>query len=174
MRAEKQLLLDEIKEKIEGSKSFVALSYQNFTAAKARAFRDTIAEIGGDFEVVRKRVFIKAAESVGMQINAKTLTGHVGVVFAKSEATQIIKGAVKFGEDNEKAIALLGGYIDGALCSAEDVEAIAKLPGIQEMRAQLLATFEAPMAQTAQVLQAVLTSVLYCAEERSKQEEAQN
>src|ERR1044071_9348759 len=99
MRAEKQLLLDEIKEKIEGSKGFVALNYQNFTAAKAREFRDKMAEVGGEFEVVRKRVFIKAAESVGIKIDAKLLTGHVGIVFAQDEPTPVVKGAVKFGEE---------------------------------------------------------------------------
>jgi large subunit ribosomal protein L10 len=173
MRAEKQLLLDEIKEKIEESKGFVALNYQNFTAARAREFRDKMAEIGGEFEVVRKRVFIKAAESVGIQVDAKSLSGHVGIVFAREEATQIAKGTVKFGEDNDKAVSVLGGHIDGVLCTAEDVEAIAKLPGIQEMRAQILAVLEAPMAQTVQTFHAVLASVLYCAEERSKKEEAQ-
>jgi large subunit ribosomal protein L10 len=166
MREEKQLLLDEIKEKIEGSKGFVALNYQNFTSARAREFRDRMAEVGGEFEVVRKRVFIKAAESVGIQIDAKTLQGHVGIVFAHEDTTPVIKGSVKFGEDNDKAVTVLGGHIDGAVCTAEDVEAIAKLPNLQEMRAQLLAILEAPMAQTARVLHAVLASVLYCLEEK--------
>jgi len=170
MREEKQLLLDEIKEKIEESAGFVALNYQNFTAAKARAFRDKMAEVGGEFEVVRKRVFIKAAESVGIQIDTKTLSGHVGIVFAHEEATPVVKEAVKFGEDNDKAVTVLGGHIEGVVCTAEDVEALAKLPGIQEMRALILATLEAPMAQTVQIFQAVLASVLYCAEERSKKE----
>lgn len=168
MRQEKQLLLDEIKEKIEESKGFVALNYRNFTAARAREFRDRMAEVGGEFEVVRKRVFIKAAESVGIQIDAKSLTGHVGIVFAQEEATPVVKRAVKFGEDNEQAVIVLGGHIEGAVCTAEDVEAIAKLPNLQELRAQFLGLLEAPMAQTAQALQAVLTSVLYCLEEKGK------
>ncbi len=169
MREEKQLLLDEVKEKIEESKGFVALNYQNFTAARARQFRDKMAEVGGEFEVVRKRVFIKAAETVGIQIDAKMLSGHVGIVFATDDTTPVIKQAVKFGEDNDKAVTVLGGQVEGSLLGAEDVEAIAKLPALPEMRAQLLGLFEAPMAQTAQVIQAVLTGVLYCLEEKGKQ-----
>jgi large subunit ribosomal protein L10 len=168
MREEKQLLLDEIKEKIEESKGFVALNYQNFTAARAREFRDKMAEIGGEFEVVKKRVFIKAAESLGIQIDAKSLQGHVGIVFTQEDTTPVVKGTVKFGEDNDKAITVLGGHIDGAVCTAEDVEAIAKLPTLPELRAQILGTLEAPMAQTAQVFHAILASILYCLEERSK------
>lgn len=168
MREEKQLLLDEIKEKIEDSKGFVALNYQNFTADRTREFRSLMAEVGGEFEVVKKRVFIKAAESVGIQIDPETLKGHVGIVFAREETTPIVKGSVKYGEDNEQAVTVLGGHIDGVVCTAEDVEAIAKLPSLQEMRAQFLGLLEAPMAQTAQVLQAALTSVLYCLEEKGK------
>jgi large subunit ribosomal protein L10 len=168
MRAEKQLLLDEIKEKIEESNGFVALNYQKFTAAKAREFRDKMAEVGGEFEVIKKRVFIKAAESVGIQIDEKGLTGHVGIVFAKEDTTSVVKQSVKFGEENDKAVAVLAGHIDGVVCNAEDVEAIAKLPNLQEMRAQFLGLLEAPMAQSAQVLQAVLASILYCLEEKEK------
>ena len=69
MRAEKQLLLDEIKEKIEESSGFVTLNYQNFTSSRAREFRDKMAEAGGEFEVVKKRVFAKAAESQGISID---------------------------------------------------------------------------------------------------------
>jgi len=168
MRAEKQLLLDEIKDKIEGSKGFVALNYQNFTSARARDFRGKMADVGGEFEVVRKRIFVKAAESLGLQFDAKQLKGHVGIVFACEDATAVVKGAVKFGEDNDKTVTVLGGHIDGAVCTAEDVEAIAKLPGLQEMRAQLLGLLEAPMAQTAQIHHAILASVLYCIEEKGK------
>lgn len=170
MREEKQLLLDEIKEKIEGATGFVALSYKNFTSARAREFRDKVAGMGGEFEIVRKRVFIKAAETMGIPFNVKAMTGHVGVIFAHNDdATVLIKGAVKFGEDNDSAVTVLAGHIDGAICTAEDVEAIAKLPGINELRAQFLGLIEAPMAQNAQVIQAVLASVLYCFEEKSKQ-----
>jgi large subunit ribosomal protein L10 len=170
MREEKQLLLDEIKEKIEGSKGFVALNYQNFTAARARDFRDKMAEVGGEFEVVRKRVFIKAAESMGIPMDIKSLSGHVGIVFAQTDTTPVVKKTVQYGEDNEKAVTVLGGHIDGAVCTAEDVEAIAKLPGLQEMRAQILGVLEAPMAQSVQVFHALLASILYCTDAKSKKE----
>ena len=170
MREEKQLLLDEIKEKIEESNGFVALNYQNFTSLRARNFRDKMDEIGGEFEVVKKRVFIKAAETAGMQFDVKEMTGHVGIIFARGDATAVVKGAVKFGEENDKAISLLGGHIEGVVCTAEDVEAIAKLPALPQMRAQFLSIIEAPMAQTAQVLHAILASVLYCLDEKGKKE----
>lgn len=170
MREEKQLLLDEIKQKIEESKGFVIAGYKNFSAARSREFRDKMAEVGGEFEIVKKRVFIKAAETIGLKLNICDYEGHIGIVFAHQDVVSLAKNAVKFSEDNDKAVMLLGGQIDGALCNAEDVEAIAKLPGINELRAQFLGLLEAPMAQTIGAVQAVLTSILYCLEEKSKKE----
>lgn len=170
MRAEKQLLLDEIQEKIEGSKGFIVARYQDLSAARAREFRDHVAEVGGDFEVVRKRIFIKAAAALGIELNVKALEGHVGIVFAQDDVTQVAKSTVKFGDEHDQSVAVLGGQIEGEFCSAEEVEAIAKLPSLQELRAQILGLFEAPMSQTVGAVQAVLTSVLYCLEEKSKKD----
>ncbi len=170
MRSEKQLLLDEIKEKIEGSNGFIVARYQSFSAARAREFRDYVAEVGGEFEVVRKRVFMKAALETGIELDVKALEGHVGIVFARDDVTQVAKSTVKYGDDHDKSIAVLGGHIEGEFCSAEEVEAIAKLPSLQEMRAQILGLFEAPMSQTVGAVQAILTSVIYCLDEKSKKE----
>ncbi len=168
MREEKQLLLDEVKEKIEASKGFIITRYRRMTADKTRTFRDLIAEAKGDFEIVKKRVFIKAAESVGIALNADDYTGHIGVIFANADTATISKVTVKYGEDNDKAVEVLGGQIEGECYTAEDVEAYAKLPNLDEMRAQLLGVIEAPMAQTLATVQAILTSVMYCLDEKAK------
>lgn len=171
MRAEKQFLLDEVKEKIDGSKGFIIARYRDLTARRVREFRDIIAAASGDFEVVRKKVFVKAAEASGINLSVDDFEGHIGVIFANEDAHQLTKVAVKFGEDNEKSIEVLGGHIDGELCSAEDMEAIAKLPSLPEMRAQFLGLLEAPMGQTLATFQAILTSILYCMDEKEKKDQ---
>jgi len=170
MREEKQLLLDEIKEKIEESKGFIIAGYQGFSSVRIREFRDKMAEAGGEFEVVRKRIFIKAAETLGIKFDFNVFQGHIGIIFAREDVTQITKDVVKYGEEHDKVIVVLGGQIEGKKCSAEDLEAIAKLPSLLELRAQFLAQLEAPMTQTVGVVQAVLTSILYCIEEKGKKD----
>jgi large subunit ribosomal protein L10 len=168
MREEKQLLLDEVKEKIVTSKGFIITRYKGMTAGKTRAFRDLIAEAKGDFEIVKKRVFVKAAKAVGVQLNVDEYEGHIGVIFVNEDTAAISKTTVKYSEDNDKAVEVLGGQIEGQLYSAEDVEAYAKLPNLDEMRAQFLGLIEAPMAQTLATIQAILTSMMYCLDEKAK------
>ncbi len=172
MRPEKQLLLDEIKEKIDGSKAFVLTKYKAMNPNMASHFRNMIRGTGGSFEVVRKRILLKAAEASGVSLNYDTLEGHVGVVFADQDAVQTTKAIFQFSQQNEDVLTVLGGRFEGHLCSASDVIEISKLPSQNEMRAQFLGLLEAPMSQTLAVMEALMTSVMHCLENKSQQEES--
>ncbi|MEZ5315650.1 MAG: 50S ribosomal protein L10 [Chlamydiales bacterium] len=170
MRTEKKFLLGAIKDKIENSNGFVITCYKDFSAARARQFRDQIAQIGGEFEVVPKRVFIKAAFDQGIEINPTYLEGHIGVVFSLNDLTQLIKTTVKYGDDHDQSIKVLGGHIEGEFCTAEEVTTIATLPSLDEMRAQILGLFEAPLSHSVGAIQALLTALPYCLEEKGKKD----
>lgn len=168
MRQDKQLLLDEIKGEIEHFDSFVVMRYLKLTANKANIFRKEVKKLGGSVGVMRKRVLVKAAEAAGVSLDVKALPGHIGLVYAIKDPIEMTKLVIKFGEDNDKSIEVVGGRIDGQLYNAADVNALSKLPGKDEMRAQLLSIFEAPMAQTLAVMDALLSSVVYCLDNKAK------
>ena len=111
MRQEKQLLLDEIYEKIDDSEAFIVTSYQGLDALKITDFRARVAKAGGDFEVVRKRVFAKALEKKGLTIDVSTLKGHVGVVFTGEDPIPATKEVYSFEEDNKDTIEVLAGHL---------------------------------------------------------------
>lgn len=168
MRPEKQLLLDEIKQKIDNSKAFVLTQYQRLSPNLSASFRQTLGKSGGSYEVVRKRILIKAAKAAGLSLDEDLLKGHIGVVFADEDVVQSTKAFFQFSKENEGLFQVLGGQFEGKVCSAQDMEQISKLPSQQEMRAQLLATFEAPMSQTLSVMEAALTSVMFCIENKNQ------
>lgn len=172
MRQEKQLLLEEIKSKIEGSNAFLLTRYQKMTPGAATGFRNLLRKAGSDFEVVRKRVLLKAAEAAGVALDEKDLKGHIGIVFTQGDAVEATKTVLQYGKDNEQAVEILGGRFEGALYKAADIAKIAALPSKDEMRAQFLGLLEAPMAQTLGVMDALLTSVLYCMENKAKKDES--
>jgi large subunit ribosomal protein L10 len=171
MRQEKTLLLNEIREKLDASKAIVLTRYKSMNPNKAADFRMNIAKSGGTFEVVKKRMLIKAAEKAGFTIDRKELQGHIGVIFAEQDPVQTTKVIYKFRDTNEEMMEVLGGRFEGKLCTSKDVELISKLPGQDEMRAQLLGLFEAPMSQTLAVVEALLCSVVYCIDNKVKETE---
>jgi large subunit ribosomal protein L10 len=174
MRQEKQLLLDEIKELIDDSSAIVFARYQRMNPNMASNFRMKIGQSGGVFEVVRKRILIKAAEAAGLKLDPEALQGHIGVIFVKEDPIQVTKTVYQFSGEHEDVLHVLAGHFEGRFCSAKDVEQISKLPSKDEMRAQFLGLLEAPMAQTLSVMEALLTSVMYCLENKSGSESESN
>lgn len=169
MRADKQLLLDEIRENIDNAKALVLMSYQKLEPNATAAFRDNLRKQGAGLEVVRKRVLAKAAQASGLGIDIDAFEGHIALVYASEDPVAATKTVFDFSKENDDILKILGGKFEGQLCSAADVEKIAKLPGKDEMRAQFLGLLEAPMSQTLAVVEALLTSVLHCLENKSQE-----
>ena len=169
MRPEKQLLLDEIKEQMAKHPSFVIMSYLKLEANKASQFRSEIAKQGGTVEMVRKRLLIKAADQLGIKLDLEALPGHIGLVLAGKDPVETTKTVFRFSHESDKALEVIGGRFDGLLYDGKQVEILSKLPGKDEMRAQLLAVLEAPLSQTLAVMEALLTSVVYCLDNKAKE-----
>ncbi len=168
MRPEKQFLSDDIKGKIDGSKGFLLTRYTKMDPNMASKFRFSLHKTGGDFEIIRKRILMKAAEAAGCPLDRALLEGHIGIIFADEDLLQTAKTVFKFKQENEEILEVIGGRFEGKLYSAKDVEALSKLPSKEEMRAQFLGLLEAVPSQTLSVIEALLTSVAYCLDNKSK------
>lgn len=171
MRLEKNILSREIKEKIDSSKAIVLATYTKMSPNMAADFRMNIGKTGGSFEIVKKRILVKAAEQAGFTLDRGNLKGHIGVVFAEQDPVQTTKYVYQFAKENENILHVLGGRFEGALCGAKDVELISQLPNQDEMRSQLLGLFEAPMSQTLAVMEALLCSIPFCLENKAAESE---
>jgi large subunit ribosomal protein L10 len=169
MRREKQLLLDDIRDRIDASQALVVTRYRKLEPNAVAGFRMELAKSGGSLAVVKKRVLLKAAKESGMALDADALEGHIAVIFLADDPFATTKAIYQFSDQNEKVLEILGGRFEGTVCSAKDVEHISKLPSKDEMRAQLLSTLEAPLSQTLTVMDALLTSVLHCLENKIQQ-----
>lgn len=167
MRQEKQLLLDDIRDKISESKGFILTRYSKMNPNLASQFRFDLMKSGSDFEVIRKRILLKAAESAGLTLDRAMLEGHIGVVFTTQDLLETAKTVFKFKESNDEVLEVIGGRFEGQLYSGKDVEALSKLPSKPEMQAQLLGLFEAVPSQLLGVIDALLTSVAYCLDNKS-------
>lgn len=172
MRQEKNLLLEEVKGQIQQYQSFVIMKYLGLSSNSLNGFRAAVAQRGGEVEMMRKRILLKAAEAAGISLTRDALEGHIGLVYAGVGADPIetAKFVFEYSRDNEKTVEVIGGRIDGQLYNAQQVDVLSKLPGKDQMRAELLSTFEAPLSQTLAVFEALLTSVPHCLENKGQME----
>ena len=150
----------------------IVARYYGLNSLDTADFRNQLAEKGGDFEVVRKRVLIKAAEDCGLELNLDELPGHIGVVLTTEDSIELTKVLFKFRKGREDSLEVLGGVLENKKVNAQEMELLSKLPSLNDLRAQFVGLIEAPMAQTVSTMEAILTSVLHCIENKSAKEES--
>jgi large subunit ribosomal protein L10 len=169
MSAEKQALLDEVKEKIDLEDGFILASYDKLSANAVAGMRESFIKAGGDMFIVKKRIFAKAASEKKVEYSLDELEGHVFLAMAKGNFPAMAKEVFK-AVKSTKAVKVLGGYFEEKKCAASEVEQISNLPSLDEMRAQIIGLLEAPMSQSLATIDAVLSSVMHCIDNKNSKE----
>ena len=169
MRSEKQLLLDDIEEKLDSNDSFIVTRYENFNSGLTSEFRGTINSIGGDFEIMKKRLLYKALTKRGLEISFDKFQGHIGVIFSGDDSIVTAKSVVTFNKNSAGTLEIVTGKFDNKFIDANQILALSKLPEKNELRAQFLGLLEAPMSQTLATMDALLTSVPHCLNNKSEE-----
>lgn len=170
MRPEKQLLLDEINHLIDQSTAMIVTRYEKMNSQISWDFAKDLSKCNCKYKVLKKRLLYKAAKDKDLVFKDKKADGHVGVIFIQGDPLEASKVIINFQKDNVESLEIVFGQIEDKFCSLEYIEKLSKLPGKDEMRAQLLGLFEAPMAQMLSVMDNLLTSIMFCLENKKDKE----
>jgi len=170
MRPEKQLLLDEIKQQMNESKAFVVTTYDKLQPQLTWVLSQKLKESDSHYEVVKKRLFYRALKEENIKLGLENIQGHVGILFMKGDTAGATKILYQFKEQLNDGFAIQKGIYEGLIFLPEEVIALATLPSKDELRSQFLAVLEAPATELVSVMQSLLTSALYCLENKIEKE----
>jgi large subunit ribosomal protein L10 len=153
-RESKDLVIKDLKEKIENSKALFLTNMIGISANDAVALRKSVRDADGGIVVTRNSLFGKAAEGTYAEDLLKGLKGTNAVAFAFGEAPGVAK--VLYVSSKELEVVSLGkGIIGTELLDEAKVATLAKLPGREEMLGTTLATMMAPIASLARLVSAI-------------------
>ena len=154
--AKKAAVIAEIKHKIEAAEAAVLTEYRGMTVPQIAELRSALRPAGGEYKVYKNTLVRRAADEagVGEQVNG-LLTGPIAVAFVNGDAAAAAKALRDFAKTNPQLV-IIGGLLGTRSLSLADVEALADLPPRDQLLSQIAGLFEAPMAQTASVLSALL------------------
>ena len=151
-RQQKQALLDEVATQAKEAKALVFSDYKGTTVAEISEIRAKLRESGSRFRVLKKTILGLALKEAGMEVDARSLTGQIGVAFGTDEvvAAKTLSDFVK--EHQDGTFSIVGGALEGKQLSAAEVKALAKLPTKDELRGKLVGTLQAPISGLARTL----------------------
>ena len=150
--------LAKLKEKLDGANSIFLTEYRGLTVGQLQELRNNLG-FDVEYSVAKNTLFKIAANEAGIEGLDEHLTGPTAIAFIKGEAVDAAKVITKFADDN-KALVIKGGYMDGDALSAEQVQAIAKLDNRETTLAKLAGAMKGSMAKAAAVFNAPATKMV--------------
>lgn len=147
LEAKKQVV-EEIKEKFSKAKTIAFVDYRGLTVAEDTALRKKFREAGCDYKVYKNRLMLKALSDLGIECPANLLEGTTAVAIGYEDEIAPAKIACNCAKETKK-MAIKFGILNGVSVSADNIEALAKLPSREELIAKLLFIFTNPMRSLA-------------------------
>jgi large subunit ribosomal protein L10 len=149
----KQELIEEYVDLLERSNAIIVAEYRGLTNADMTRLRRALRESQGVFRVTKLTLFKRALAQVGYPLPEQLSGTPLAIGFCLDEVPGVAKALADFAKDSE-ALVVRAGLMSGAVLNAKQVEALATLPPLDVLQAQILGLLDAPAANLVGVIQA--------------------
>jgi large subunit ribosomal protein L10 len=151
-RAQKEKVLGEIKEAFQNVSSVIIADYRGIKVPTVTTMRDDFRKAGCYYRVLKNSLVKIAVKGSKMEPLSTLMVGTTAVIWSNEAPQPPAQLALKWAKDVPKFI-IRGGYFEGQLLDLAGVDALARMPGKNEMRASMLMTFlAAPQSFVAQII----------------------
>lgn len=151
-RDEKKQLLDDLHELFNKSEILVVSHYKGLTVTEVSELRNAIRKAGAGFRVTKNRITKLALKDTKFESLADLFKGPTAVAFA-NDPVSACKACVEFAKNNEKLI-IVGGAMGAETLTIAEINRLATIPSMDELRAKIIGLLQAPAAQLARVTKA--------------------
>ena len=169
-RVTKEQQVNELKEKLGKTASLVFADYRGIDVPTVTDLRNQFRKAQCEYKVYKNTLVKLAVKGTPMEGVGKHLEGPTAIIFSWESPSAPAKVATKFAKDSEKFV-VKGGYFEGSVLDAKGIEGLATMPGKDELRATLLATFMAPATDLVRTLSAGAQNFAYLLSAKQRQAE---
>lgn len=122
---QKQTVIDEIKNRIEGANSIVLFDYRGMTDEEAKELRVKLRESNSDYKVYKNTLMARAFNDMNLDLN-EALNGPSAFAYGEDQvaAVKVLSDFAK----NHPALSLKVGIIDGEVADEAKLQEYAALP----------------------------------------------
>lgn len=171
-RAEKEQLVDEIRQTFDTAETLFLVSLAGVDANSVNTLRATLREKGARMRVVKNRLAKRAATDTDVNSIEDLFRGPVAVVMHDEEPVATAKVLVDFKKTHPK-FEIHGGLVGRReRVDADGVKAVSDMPSLDEARSMILSLINAPAGKLVRLINTPATQLATVLQKRSEQEGA--
>lgn len=144
-------LVKEYAELLKKSEALVIASYSGLPVKGLEQLRRKVREASGEFHVVKNTLASLALQQAGLPVPEALAGGSSAIGFAFSDVPGVARAISDFAKESE-FVKVKGGVMGSKVLDARQISALASLPPLPVVRAQLLGLLKSPATRLAGTL----------------------
>jgi large subunit ribosomal protein L10 len=158
-RERKEELIARYSEMIQQSQAMILTEYRGLTDKELKAVRRVVREANGAYRVTKVTLLKRALQANGYDLPVGMEGAPVAIGFCFGDIPSVAKALTTYAKTSDRMV-VRGGLMGDQIFSAEEITALADLPPLDVLRAQLLGLLDAPAANLVGVIQAGVSQVV--------------
>ena len=150
-RTEKEEVIGELHAKMAKAKAAIVAEPRGLDVATVTELRRKLRDAKVDYRIVKNTLAARAAKGTPVEPLADKFVGPTAIVMSYDDVVAPAKLLSEFMKDRE-TFAIRSAIVEGKIIDAKGVQALARLPGIQELRAQILGMISAPATKLVRMI----------------------
>ena len=146
LKSEKEILIKELNDKFCRAKAVIVSEMKKVDVATVTKLRKKLREGGIEFKVLKNTLARRAAKGNSVEVIAQDFVGAVAVSVSYGDVVAPAKILMDFIKDLD-SIKVRSGVIEGKRVDANGIKALAKMPGLSTLRAQILGMINQPASK---------------------------
>ena len=167
-RSEKEQVVQQLNEKFSRARAAIAVEFGKLSVATVTQLRRKLREGKVEYKVLKNTLAKRAAQGTPIEQVSDDFVGPVALCLAYDDVVAPAKILTDFIKDLE-TVKVKSAVVEGRKIDARGVQALAKLPGLPELRATILAMINQPATKLARTIAAPGTQLARVIQARAEQ-----
>ena len=153
--SEKQAIVAALTDKVQNAAAGVLVDYKGITVTEDTALRAKCRENDIEYTVIKNTLLRFAFNNCGLNELDDQLNGTTSLAICASDPVAPARVIAEFAKKLNGKFEIKGGFMEGKAVSMETVNALASIPALPVLQAQVLGTMLAPISALACVIKQI-------------------
>ena len=150
-RTEKEEVIGQLREKMARAKAAILAEPKGLDVATVTDLRKKFRDAKVDYKIVKNTLAQRAAKGTPVEPLVEKFVGPTALIMSYDDVVAPAKILVDFAKDREN-FAIRTAVIEGKVIDVNGVKALAKLPGLQELRGTIAMMIAQPATKLARMI----------------------
>jgi len=150
----------ELKGRIERATLLASAEYRGLRVKEMVEMRRRLGEAGIEVKVVKNSLLRLAAEETGKDDLLQIIEGPTALAVSYGDVIEAAKALSGYAQGAPQGFAIRGGFMDGAVLSAQDIRDLVRIPPKPVLLAQFMGQMQSPLAGFVGLMEAPLRELM--------------